>query len=284
MADLLRARVQFGNQLRRARQEAGMTGKQLAGSLGWAASKVSRLENGRQTATSEDVRAWARGVAAPAVIQEELLAGLYALRIEYEGWQRRVRRGHAALQTRAQQMIERAAVIRVFQPALIPGLLQTPAYARSVLHASIVLNEGNNDVEEAVRARLAWQHVLYGAGRQFHFLLTDGALARQVASAAVHREALDRLRSLARLDSVDLAVVRSETAPAYLPGHGFWVCDDTLVQIETLTGSVNLREPDDVQVYVKVFDSVAEIALTGTAADGAVAAVSARIGNEPPSG
>jgi len=48
--------VQFGRRLRVLREEARLTGKDLAARLGWAQSKVSRLENGKQTATVEDVR------------------------------------------------------------------------------------------------------------------------------------------------------------------------------------------------------------------------------------
>jgi transcriptional regulator with XRE-family HTH domain len=276
VADVLRARAQFGNHLRRTRQQAGLTGKQLADSLGWAASKISRLENGRQTATRSDVTAWSRGVSASDRTREELLDELYALRVEYEGWQRRIRRGHAALQAQAQKLMERATVIRVFQPAMIPGLLQTAAYARAVLHASILLNDTVNDVEDAVRSRLRWQHLLYESDRRFVFIVTETALRRRIATVGVHREALDRLKTLSSLESVRIEVVPDVGRASLPPSHSFWVYDEKLVQIETLTGSVSLREPDDVEVYLRVFASLGEAAATGQELD----AVLSRIAHE----
>ena len=53
------ARHALGQQLRELRQHAGLTGRQLADSLSWPASKVSKLKNGRQTPTDEDIRGWA---------------------------------------------------------------------------------------------------------------------------------------------------------------------------------------------------------------------------------
>ncbi|MGH4015952.1 MAG: helix-turn-helix domain-containing protein [Pseudonocardiaceae bacterium] len=57
-------RAQFGRRLRVLREESRLTGKDLAARLGWAQSKVSRLENGKQTATLGDVEAWAQAVRA----------------------------------------------------------------------------------------------------------------------------------------------------------------------------------------------------------------------------
>lgn len=58
MTESHRGREGFGNRLRALRLDAGLTGKELADRLGWAASKVSRLEHGRQTASADDVGAW----------------------------------------------------------------------------------------------------------------------------------------------------------------------------------------------------------------------------------
>jgi transcriptional regulator with XRE-family HTH domain len=71
------ARHALGQRLRELRQQAGLTGRQVADSPSWPASKVSRLENGRQTPTDEDVRAWASVTHAGAET-EALLALLQA--------------------------------------------------------------------------------------------------------------------------------------------------------------------------------------------------------------
>ena len=60
------ARHALGQRLRELRQQAGLTGRQVADSLSWPASKVSKLENGRQTPTDDDIRGWASITAALA--------------------------------------------------------------------------------------------------------------------------------------------------------------------------------------------------------------------------
>src|SRR5260370_32021864 len=60
------ARRALGLRLRELRREAGLTGSALAASLSWPASKVSKLENGRQTPTDDDIRAWTETTGAAA--------------------------------------------------------------------------------------------------------------------------------------------------------------------------------------------------------------------------
>lgn len=57
-ADIARARSELGARLRELRCVVGLTGLQLADALAWPASKVSKIEDGRQIPTDDDVRAW----------------------------------------------------------------------------------------------------------------------------------------------------------------------------------------------------------------------------------
>ncbi|GAA4223045.1 transcriptional regulator with XRE-family HTH domain [Streptosporangium album] len=62
MRDITRARQQMGARLKELRLDAKMTGRQLAARYGWQASKVSKLENGRQTPSADDIRSWCDAV------------------------------------------------------------------------------------------------------------------------------------------------------------------------------------------------------------------------------
>uniref|UniRef100_UPI0012FF3C47 helix-turn-helix domain-containing protein n=1 Tax=Streptomyces exfoliatus TaxID=1905 RepID=UPI0012FF3C47 len=57
--DFQQARVSLGARLRELRAEGGLTGRELAGRLAWGQSKVSKLENGKQTPAVADLTAWA---------------------------------------------------------------------------------------------------------------------------------------------------------------------------------------------------------------------------------
>ncbi|GAA3466461.1 helix-turn-helix domain-containing protein [Nonomuraea roseola] len=74
MPNVQPAREALGRRLRELRTGAGLNGKEFAERLGWIATKVSKIEHGKQTPTEEDVRAWADATAAPADQAELLLA------------------------------------------------------------------------------------------------------------------------------------------------------------------------------------------------------------------
>lgn len=66
--DYQQAREALGARLRELRTETGLNGKGFAGRLGWQRSKVSRLENGKQT--EADAETWAQGAERPDVADE----------------------------------------------------------------------------------------------------------------------------------------------------------------------------------------------------------------------
>jgi transcriptional regulator with XRE-family HTH domain len=124
------ARNALGKRLRELRQQAALTGKQLAGSLSWPASKISKLENGRQTPTDADIRAWVQATNSEGET-EALLASLHTLEIQHAEWRRLLKAGLRSHQHELAQQDQKIKLYRVFEPAVIPGLLQAPEYARS---------------------------------------------------------------------------------------------------------------------------------------------------------
>lgn len=264
MTGFYRARQQFGARLRRLREEAGLTGKQLAEHLDWAASKVSRLEHGKQTASTEDITDWASAVGAEHLV-DDLLADLRTVRFEYATWNRKLRRGTAPRQHASVTMEASASAIQVFEAALIPGLLQTADYARHILSNVVALRQIPNDVEHGVRLRLRRQEALYDPAKHFRFLLTEAALRYQPCPAATLRGQLDRLRGLLGLDTAEIAILPFDTRLPIAPVNGFWVFDDAVVLVETLSAELTLRDPDDVLVYLRLFDMLWKIARHGEA-------------------
>src|SRR5437879_13267107 len=91
------ARRALGLRLRELRRQAGLTGSRLAASLSWPASKVSKLENGRQTPTDGDILAWTTATGAPGEA-EVLLASLHTLETQHAEWRRILRSGLSPVQ------------------------------------------------------------------------------------------------------------------------------------------------------------------------------------------
>lgn len=70
--------------------------------------------------------------------------------------------------------------------------------------------------------------------------------------------------------------------------HGFWLLDSELVRIETFSAELNLAQPQEIELYGKIFESLAGIASYGRAARQIIMRViddlSAQIEEDPPTG
>jgi hypothetical protein len=93
----------------------------------------------------------------------------------------------------------------------VPGILQTPDYAREVLTRLVALRGLPDDVADGVRSRLRRQEALYDTSKHFRFLLSEAALRSRPCPLAVQLAQLDRLTALAGLDTVDIAVLPLDT-------------------------------------------------------------------------
>lgn len=259
------ARNALGKRLRELRQAAGFSGRQLAESLSWPPSKVSKLENGRQTPTDDDIRGWTRATGAEGETGA-LLASLHTLEVQHAEWQRILRTG---LKPRQQQLIEwdqKTRLFRAFEATVIPGLLQTGEYARSRFAESIRRLKLPNDINEAVAARVQRQEILYRPDKRFHFVLTEAALRLRLCPSEVMLGQLDRLISLSSLPNVRLGIISFETQYTTSPWHGFWLYDNERVLVETFSAALDLRQPQEIELYGNAFEQLAAAASYGRSA------------------
>lgn len=263
MQPVHRGREEFGGRLRALREEAGLTGTALAARLGWPNSKVSKIEHGRQTATGVDVTAWVAAVDGSAEMLADLLADLRSVRLEYRSWARMLRRGTAARQRAVVPPDASTSLLRAFEPALVPGLLQTAEYARWVLRGVVGLRDLPDDVTEGVKARLERQQALYDPGKQFRFLVTEAGLRYLVCPPQVLKGQLDRLLAVAGLPNIELGVLRFTAQLPYPALHGFWIYDDGLVLVNTVSAELALRDGDDIALYEKLFEMLWSRAVSG---------------------
>ncbi|MFC1418490.1 helix-turn-helix domain-containing protein [Streptacidiphilus cavernicola] len=260
--DFQQARVTLGARLQELRAEAGITGRQLAERLGWPQSKVSKLETGKQTPTAEDLRAWADGVGAPDVAAE-LVARLRGFETRYRTWKRQLASGHRARQELGTTELSRSQTVCCYEPAIIPGLMQTADYARCVFTRNADFRETPRDTEDAVRARLKRQEALYDRDRRSHFLVWEAALHTLLSPRQIMASQLDRLGGLIGLDTVSLGIIPLRAPMRRSPGHGFMIYDERLVTVETLNTEMWLDDAADVQLYLKAWEWLNDTAVFG---------------------
>ncbi|MCA1671250.1 MAG: helix-turn-helix transcriptional regulator [Actinobacteria bacterium] len=265
MTSVHEARDALGKRLRELRHRAGMSGRQLAESLSWPPSKVSKLENGRQTPTDEDIHGWTRATSSDAEA-EALLASLHTLEVQHAEWQRQLKTGLKPHQQEIAELDAKTRLFRAFEPTFIPGLLQTAAYARSRFAQSITVFAVRNDINEAVQVRVQRQEILYRPDKRFHFVLTEAALRYRLCPPEVMLGQLDRLVSFSALPNVKLGIIGFETAYVVAPAHGFWLLDNDRVMVETFSAELNLAQPQERALYSGIFDSLAATASYGRAA------------------
>lgn len=256
------ARQALGLRLRELRRHSGLTGRELAGQLGWPASKISKLENGHQTPTDGDLRAWANATGAERVVAE-LVASLHTLESQHAEWRRQLRGGLRSHQVELARLDEKTKLFRALESTFIPGLLQTAEYARARFAQSIRVLKVPNDVDEAVRVRLQRQEILYQSDKRFHFLLTEAVLRYRLCPVEVMLAQLDRLVALSAMRNVRLGIIPFETPYSVAPAHGFWLLDEDLVIVETFSAELHLAQPPEIALYSAIFDRLAAIARYG---------------------
>jgi transcriptional regulator with XRE-family HTH domain len=246
-----------------------MSGRQLAESLSWPASKVSKLENGRQSPTDQDIHDWTQ-VTGTAVEAEALLASLHTLEVQHAEWQRQIRTGLRPHQQEIAELDAKTRLFRAFEPTFVPGLLQTAEYARARFAQSITVFKVPNDINEAVALRAKRQDMLYRPDKRFHFVLTEAVLRYRLCAPEVMLGQLDRLVALSALPNVKLGIIGFETQYVVAPAHGFWLLDHDLVMVETFSAELNLAQPQEIALYATVFDQLAAVASYGRAARGII--------------
>ncbi len=251
----------LAERLQRMRKAAGITGDQLATRLGWTRTKVPKLENGRQMPTETDIIAWAAACSQPDAAQE-LLRMLADAQAVHREWRHRLRAGHATLQTEFDSLVRNASRIRNFQIMLIPGLLQTPDYARyRALEAVRLHGTDQERVEETVTARMRRQEVLYDTSKTFEFIITEAALRYLLCPPQVMRGQLDRLLGVLGLSHVKFGIIPPGKELAIAPMIGFLMADDVTV-VETFTSGDTLRGEESAK-YGEIAEGLMNEAVTG---------------------
>ncbi|MGI9000494.1 MAG: helix-turn-helix domain-containing protein [Pseudonocardia sp.] len=275
------ARDALGKRLRELRQRARLTGTQLAESLSWPQSKISKLETGRQTPSDDDIRDWTRSTGSESQI-DELLTALHTLETQHAEWQRVLRPGLQAHQKKLSELDAKTRLFRVFEATVVPGLLQIAEYARARLAQGVILYNANNDIDEAVQTRMKRQELLYRPEKRFHFVLTEASLRLRLCGSEIMLAQLDRLISLSTLPNVRLGITSSDTQYVVGPWHGFWLRDNERVLVETFSAELNLVQPPEIALYSKIFEQFAATATYGRSARALITRVADDLALEVP--
>ncbi|NES15387.1 MULTISPECIES: helix-turn-helix transcriptional regulator [Micromonospora] len=235
--------------LKAARAGAGVSQEALAELIRWSPSTIAAIETGRRRPTPQFAEA-----ADAALDTNGLLAELLAVaaRQESPAWFAPWRGIEAE-----------AVALRTSQPSLVPGLLQTEAYAHAVLRA-----QGTHrpeQVDQLVAARLARQELLTGpTPTRFTAVVDETALRRVVGGRDVQRAQLERLLELAALPHVRLYAVPAEAGAHPGLAGGFVLATlaggDEVAYVDGVFGQV-VDRPDALDTIRTMWDTLLSEAL-----------------------
>lgn len=256
-------RVQVGAELRRVREQLGLSGMQVAASLGWSQSKVSRIEAGRLGTALNDLAALLNLYGLTEEVRAELMSvavagdGLPGAWIVRAGDVPRRQGEVAAIEARVRR-------IRQYAALTVPGLLQAESYIRAVASAG-----GFAQVDDIVSRRLARQELLRSErAPSYEVVLDERALTRWPGDPWVLDEQLDRLGQAAGLPSVHLRLLPAGGGARAVGFSSFLIYDfldpgaPSVVMLESQTADTYLSAPEDVATYGRLFDTLVSDTLT----------------------
>lgn len=224
-------------------------------------SKLSKIETGKLSPSVADVERILTAIGVSKEVKAEYLELVRAEATEATAWRLIQRMGLHRAQEQVRALEAQMTQLRVFQPALIPGLLQTPEYIHAILSRHDDLTE--EVVDKTSRSRLERQRVLYDASKDLRFVITENVFRWRMVTPARMAEQIDRIISLSRLSNVDVGLVPFSVDQNDIANHAFVIRDDRTVTVETVHAEIVVTDPKDVALYVEKFEGFSSVAFHG---------------------
>lgn len=272
-------RRELGALLRDLRTSAGLTAEEVAERLLCSVSKVSRMETGHRAVSPRDIRDLCAlyGITDPA--QREHLAAL-AKGGKEQGWWR----PYDLPDRFATYVGLEADALRIsnYDPGVLPGLLQTPEYARAI-HERTIERPDNAAIDELIEVRRGRQAILTRdepPPPEFRGIVDEAALHRIVGSPAVMSAALEHVVHACDVPNVGIQVLSYEAGAHPALDSTFVLLEfraplPPVVYVEGLVGQVWLERPQDADKYKQVFERLQEMSLSVRDSVGRIAKLAA---------
>ncbi|WP_406125388.1 helix-turn-helix domain-containing protein [Streptomyces sp. NBC_00989] len=257
-------RRRLGQELRRLRELKGMTAEEVAERLLVSQSKISRLENGRRSISQRDVRDLCGVYEVEDVRIVDSLMQM-AKDSRQQGWWHSFGdipySVYIGLETDA-------ASLRVYDPQVVPGLLQTRQYAEALITGALP-ETASADVEKRVQVRLRRQERISAPENPLRLwtVMDESAVRRVVGNRSLMRDQLEHLVEQSQLPHVTVQVIPFDMGAH--PGlNGQYAilefpdaADSSVVYIEGVTSDLYLEKANDVQKYSVMYEHLRAQAL-----------------------
>jgi transcriptional regulator with XRE-family HTH domain len=255
-------RIMLGSQLRRLREQKGVSRAEAGYAIRASESKISRLELGRVSFKERDVADLLSLYGVTDEVEREALLGL-AREANAPGWWHRYAEVLPGWFQTYVGLEESAGLIRTYELQFVPGLLQSEEYARSVIELGN--SEATEDeINQRIGLRIQRQRRLVGQNPpRLWAVLDEAALRRPIGGPTVMRGQLEHLIEMSKLPNVTIQVMPFKFGGHAAEGGAFTILRfpepdlPDVVYVETLTGALYLDKRDDVDVYMQAMERLA---------------------------
>lgn len=276
------ARRQLARELKKLRAESGVSAEDASAELGISLSTMSRIENGKTSVRPVDAKAMCTLYGRPELA--DALATL-AKASKTRSWFRQYSDVIPEWFDVYIGLEQAAASFRWYEAELVPGILQTGDYARTVIHTDHP-TDAEAEIERRVQLRLERQSLLArkADSARWHIILSEAILHRPIGGKTVMLDQLNRLLDVADLPNVTLGVAPFTagmhagitSGPFVLldfptnGGNGS-TTEPTTVYVEGFTGALYTDEATEVDRYRTAFNGIHHAALNPTDTKTAIA-------------
>ncbi|MFI6691868.1 helix-turn-helix domain-containing protein [Streptomyces sp. NPDC050433] len=276
-SSVTQSRKELGARLRQLRKAAGLTGKAVADATSQHVTRVSRIENGIQAPTERNIRDWCTACGADDQAPD-LIATAQSVESAYLEWSRQSRAGMRRLgDLHSIATYRQTSVFRIHEPIVIPGIFQTETYIRQMLAVWYAFLNAPDDADATVAMKAERTAVALRPANRIMVVLGEQALRTRRGTPSDHAEQLTHLLSLMRLPFVSVGIIPTDVQRRAIGTIGFWIFDNNAVALETPTAAIKVTRPQEIGLYVAMFDQLQREAVYGHAARQLVATVLASL-------
>jgi transcriptional regulator with XRE-family HTH domain len=252
-------RRRLGQELRDLREAAGLTIEEVAQRLEMSAAKISRIETSRVSVRPRDVSDLLDQYGITGTHRDNLMTLTREAR--QQGWWHSYN-DVLSLGTEIWVGLEsEAREIRWYEVQLIPGLLQTPEYARAIIRAHY-RSESGEQIDRRVEFRMARQRlVLEEKQTPIWVVLDEAVLLRRMGSPELMHGQYQQLLELSENSSMTIQVLPLDAGIYSGSPSGFAIMqlphpDPEVVVVEYRGGILYLESKEDVALHNRLFDLI----------------------------
>lgn len=276
-------RRRLAAELRRLRREAGLSIEDVASGLGWQSSKLSRIENRQVGISVADLRKLLVTYKVEDRAYRDELADMARRATERGWWQSFSGDVVPAALANLIGLEAEARTIRSYEPELVPGLLQTEAYARAIMRAWQP-SWTAADIDRRVEIRIGRQDVMRQAGAArsaavaslresaapplVSCIINEAVLRRTVGGNEVMREQIEVLAKERDPGNVTVQILpfNSGAHPAMAGPFQILTFHDPgdlgIVHLESAMTAITLEQPEELRRYDEIWGSLQARALS----------------------